>query len=171
MKKCVFVLLLTVGVLITGCGNKEENITKEIFQEETSVEENMPVEEEISEEESEENGINDYMDSVKEQSESIRNYLEHEAMTQSDMNGKAQELYELWDNALNYLWGEIKSSLSEEEFSVLLEEQRSWIAEKEREVENAGKEVEGGSLYPLVTYEKAAEITEKRVYELYELLE
>ena len=30
---------------------------------------------------------------------------------------KSQELYELWDNALNYLLDELESSLSEEEFS------------------------------------------------------
>ena len=37
-------------------------------------------------------------------------------------------------------------------------------------MEEAGKEVEGGSMYPLITNTKAAEITEERVYEFYELL-
>ena len=45
-----------------------------------------------------------------------------------------------------------------------------WIAEKEKAVEEAGKEVEGGSMYSLVVNMKAAELTEERVYELYELL-
>lgn len=86
------------------------------------------------------------------------------------MNVKSQELYELWDGALNYLWSELKNDLTEEEFEQLLEEQRIWIAEKEKATEEAGKDVEGGSLYALLVYTESAKITEERVYELYELL-
>ena len=86
------------------------------------------------------------------------------------MNIKSQELYDLWDGALNDLWDKLQYNLSEEEFSKLLDEQRTWIAEKEKFVEEAGKEVEGGSLYSLVVNMEAAKITEERVYELYELL-
>lgn len=64
----------------------------------------------------------------------------------------------------------LKNELSEEEFQPLLEEQRAWIRKKEAEVEEAGKEVEGGSLYPLITYTIAADLTEERTYELYEML-
>ena len=71
---------------------------------------------------------------------------------------------------MNDLWDEVKRSLPEEEFEKLLEEQRIWIAEKEKSVETAGKEFEGGSLYPLVVNAEAAKITEERVYKLYELL-
>ena len=63
-----------------------------------------------------------------------------------------------------------KQRLSEDEFKVLLEEQREWIIDKEAAVKETGKEVEGGSLYALVVNMKAAEITEERVYELYEIL-
>ena len=45
---------------------------------------------------------------LEEQSDAIRYFLENEAMTQSDMNVKSQELYTLWDDALNYLWGELQ---------------------------------------------------------------
>lgn len=111
-----------------------------------------------------------YITSIEEQSDGIKYALENEVVTQAEMNGKSQELYELWDGALNYLWGELKNVLSEEEFEELRDEQRLWIAQKEEAVENAGKEFEGGSLYPTIVNTEAAEITEKRVYELYELL-
>lgn len=52
--------------------------------------------------------VESYMSSLKEQSDAIRYFLENEAMTQSDMNVKSQELYTLWDDALNYLWGELQ---------------------------------------------------------------
>ena len=71
---------------------------------------------------------------------------------------------------MNTLWAELKEQLPEEEFAELLDEQRTWIAEKEQSMLDAGKEVEGGSVYSLVVNMKAAEITEARVYELYELL-
>ena len=116
------------------------------------------------------NYIDDLMASTKEWALTIRASLEHDTLTQADMNVKAMELYETWDAALNTLWSELKERLSEDEFNVLLEEQRVWIADKEAAVQEAGKEVEGGSLYALVVNMKAAEITEARVYELYEML-
>lgn len=114
--------------------------------------------------------LEDYMELLKEQSDVIKNSLEKESLSQADMNVKSQELYELWDGALNYLWSELKNDLTEEEFEQLLEEQRIWIAEKEKATEEAGKDVEGGSLYALLVYTESAKITEERVYELYELL-
>ena len=114
--------------------------------------------------------IDDMMDATKEWDLTVRASLEHDDLNQAEMNIKAQELYEIWDAALNTLWTELKDELSEDEFAKLLEEQRAWIGEKERAVEEAGKEYEGGSIYGLIVYTKAADITEKRVYELYELL-
>lgn len=53
-----------------------------------------------------------------------------------------------------------------ETMRALTDEQLAWIAEKEAAVEAAGAGYEGGSLYPLVTNTKAAELTKARVYEL-----
>ena len=114
--------------------------------------------------------IEDMIAASEEWALTIRASLEHDTLTQADMNVKAMELYENWDAALNTLWSELKERLPEDEFNVLLEEQRVWIADKEAAVKEAGKEVEGGSLYALVLNMKAAEITEARVYELYEML-
>ena len=38
-------------------------------------------------------------------------------------------------------------------------------------MEEAGEEAKGGSLEPLLRNDKAAELTEKRVYELYQIWE
>ena len=114
--------------------------------------------------------VDDYMISIEEQSDIIKTSLEQDALTQSDMNSKSQELYELWDNALNYLWSELKRILPEEEFLELQDEQLVWITEKEAAQKEAGSEVEGGSLYPLVVNGRGAAITEERVYEFYEIL-
>jgi len=152
-------LILAIAFFVTGCVN--EDVKAPQADGENYVVENIT---------SENKNLDDYMTSVKESSDAIKKSLENDALTQTDMNIKSQELYEIWDEVLNYLWGELKNSLPDEEFVKLQDKQRIWIAEKEKEVEEAGKEFEGGSIYPLVVNREAARITEERVYELYELL-
>lgn len=100
----------------------------------------------------------------------IRNSLAHDPLDQAEMNIKSADLYVIWDDLLNALWAEVKNSLSEDGFQALLEEQRSWIAEKEKAVEEAGEEFAGGTMQHMVMNLKAADLTKERVYELYELL-
>lgn len=179
MKKNLILLLLTAVLCLSGC-----------IKEETAVPETPPVTEATTESPTTEAAtesttvettaetapgydtgrLAEYLASVQEESDSIQYYLEHEALYQADMNSASQELYDLWDGALNYLWGELKAILPEEEFAVLLEEQRTWITEKEAAAAEAGEEVAGGSLYPLVVNSKAAKLTEERVWQLFALL-
>ena len=170
MKKSVVLLALILALLMSGCGKGDAPDTEPLPDADVeSVEEGDDA---AAQEESgtEPTDYAAYMASVEEESRAICDFLENEAMTQADMNAKSQELYELWDGALNYLWGEVKKQLPEEEFDKLLEEQLAWIEAKEEAVAEAGTEVEGGSLYPLVVNSKAAELTEERVYQLYELV-
>lgn len=165
MKKRALVLSLVMAICMVGCGNegaKESN--------ESQTTENTKNNESETNE-SETDDLDDYMTSIKEQADNIKASLREETLTQSEMNIKSQELYELWDEALNNLWGKLEKKLSEEDFSKLQDEQRTWIAEKEKSVEEAGKDVEGGSLYSMVVNMEAARITEEHVYELYELLD
>ena len=177
MKKMIVMFLLAMTVCITGCSDKEEEkVQVSVETEEETAMEDAAEQEADNTEQAEtpsydKSIVDDYMASVEEQSESIKNFLEYDDMTQLDMNEKSQELYEIWDGALNYLWGELKTILSDAEFEELLEEQRAWISEKESAVEEAGKEVEGGSMYALVVSSKAAELTEERVYELYAMFQ
>jgi len=142
MKKSILILIFVITLFISACENKDIQ-SPDIYE---------------------------YIISIEEQSKSIKSFLEHDALTQTDMNMKSQELYELWDNALNFLWDELKVNLSQEDFEKLLDEQRIWIAEKEKMIQEAGNEVKGGSIYLLVVNSEAAQITEERVYELYEIL-
>lgn len=183
MKKIFLILIMASMFLTTGCAKEEEKTPESLpTTEDTYVNDSGSIPTENTRQENTETELNDlptadmemkwddYIASVKEQSDSIKTSLEQEVLTQADMNEKSRELYELWDDALNYLWGELKNCLSEEEFAKLLAEQRIWITEKEKAVEEAGKEFEGGSMYALVVNGEAAKITEERAYELYELL-
>ena len=114
--------------------------------------------------------IDDMMASAEYRSDTVKTSLEQDNLSQLEMNTKSKELYDIWDEILNTLWGELKETLSEEEFAELLEEQRAWIGEKETAVEEAGKMYEGGSMYLLAVNMEAADWTEARVYELYDML-
>jgi len=91
---------------------------------------------------------------------------EDPSLTQADMNTLSAEIYQVWDGVLNDLWKKLKVTLDEKTWNSLLEEQRTWITEKEAEVKQAGEEVGGGSLAPLVANQRAAKLTRERVYEL-----
>lgn len=174
-KTLIAILIFAVTVLAVGCSNSSE-VSSTLPPAETAtppLEEQsdtaVNIEEPVTPEYDME-ALNEYMASITGQSELIRDALEEDPLNQYEMNSKSQELYELWDGALNYLWGEIKNTLPEDKFSTLLDEQLLWIADKEKAVEEAGKAFEGGSMYALTVNMEAADITEERVYELYELL-
>ena len=162
MKKILFLLLLTIAVCASGCGKEDGNTPQE--PQKTEAEQNVPSREDILD------SLNDYLASIKEQADAINTSFENDILTQQEMNIKAEELYKLWDDALNHVWGVLKNSLPEEEFAQLLDGQHTWIDAKEKAVEEAGKEVEGGSMYLLVVNSEAARLTEERVYELYDMI-
>lgn len=194
MKKYALLWLLAVALLVSGCTGRVsdaqqttaatteaavQNTTEETTaatQAETettaSTETTGPENTEAQQTESADTNseLDDYMASLKAQADAIKTSLQQDSLSQSEMNQKAYELYVLWDDALNDLWGKLQDSLPEDEFDTLLDEQIQWIEDKENAVEEAGREYEGGSIYPLITYSEAADITENRVYELYELL-
>ena len=91
---------------------------------------------------------------------------QEEAETQGDMNVAAKEMYQLWDDTLNTIWGFLEESLDKTDMDALRKEESEWIASKEAEVQAVGEETGGGSLQPLVEAMKAAEMTKARVYEL-----
>ena len=94
-----------------------------------------------------------------------------EAPTQLEMNRLSEELYLVWDDTLNAIWATLKEELDADAMEDLTAEQLEWIAAKEDAVQAAGAEVEGGSMYPTITFGEAAKWTKERVYELAEYLD
>lgn len=97
--------------------------------------------------------------------------MQEEAVTQTEMNETAKEMYQLWDDTLNAVWRLLEENLNEDDMEVLRKEERAWIASKDAEVQAVGLENGGGSLQPLLEAMKAAELTKTRVYELAEYVE
>ena len=84
--------------------------------------------------------------------------------TQMEMNEYSEQLYKLWDDELNRLWKVLKEELSSTEMAKLLEEQRTWIAEKEKAINEIGTAT---TMNENMTGE---DLTRRRVYELLEYL-
>lgn len=107
---------------------------------------------------------------IEKQSEKMNNQLKNEDLNQSEMNLLAKDIYVLWDDEINKIWGYLKATLDTDAMDNLTSVQREWIVKKEKEVKKAGSEYEGGSMRPMAEYLKGAELTRDRVYELIELL-
>lgn len=163
MKKIVLFLMLAVVILTaafaTGCANAAPDAN--VNQENTAAEQNNALSIEA---------IDEYLASVKAQSDAINTSFENDPLTQTEMNLKAMELSELWDGALNYMLDALKTRMSEDEYSKLQNDQLTWIAERDKAIAEAGAEFEGGSFYSFIVNTEAAGLTEKRVNELYEML-
>lgn len=92
------------------------------------------------------------------------------AESQSEINDDSQKRYEVMDECLNYIWNLIKNDTDENAYQKILEEQRTWIADKEAKAKAASDEYGEGSAGTAAYYDKSAELTMTRCEELIEYL-
>lgn len=92
------------------------------------------------------------------------------ALTQEDINVLSGELYRLWDDELNSIWGRLKAILPADTMEQVTDEEIAWINEKETAMEAAGLEAADGSMQLMLENLKGAELTKARVYVLAEYL-
>lgn len=115
--------------------------------------------------------LKQFMENEEAFADSLENSIENDPLTQLEYNEKTQNLYEVWDFALNKTWDVLKQVKDEETMKALTAEEREWIALKEQTVDEVGAAYEGGSMQAMVRNQKAAEMTKDRVYELLKLLD
>lgn len=97
------------------------------------------------------------------------NYLET-AETQSEINSESGIVYKKWDALLNEVYQYLKTIMSDSEFEQLQEDEIAWITKKEKAIEAAGAEWEGGSGEPMARNLTAIQYTEERCYYLISLI-
>lgn len=186
MKKILLTLLLS-AFLLSGCGAKDsgDSIPVETNQPSESTSNSEQTEEpeqtedtKQTEEDSSQQSLSEriameisYSEEREKEVDKEIEKMQEEAVTQSEMNETAEEMYQLWDDTLNVVWGLLEANLNEADMEVLRKEEREWIVFKDAEVQAAGQENGGGSLQPLLEAMKAAELTKTRVYELAEYAE
>lgn len=82
------------------------------------------------------------------------------------MKDAVAQVYEWWDDELNYVYQQLKQTLSDEEFQTLKEEELDWIAARDGEAEKVAEQWEGGSDQIIAVTEREIELTKERTYEL-----
>ena len=176
MKRSIYMKIITVlaaVLLCTACGGDNSSETAPTEQNTQAID--TVIDGDNSSEMTPTEQNTQVMDTViaaaAEEAAHLEEMLQNEPLTQMKMNETAGAIYTIWDDALNDIWGMLKETLDDETMAQLKTEQLDWIAQKEAAVQEAGAEVEGGSMYPLVTNLKAAELTEERVYVLAEYLQ
>lgn len=92
--------------------------------------------------------------------------LEDSATDQVSMNRTSGEIYEMWDEELNYVYQQLKKTLTEDEFQLLKEEEIEWIEYRDQLADDAAQEWAGGSGMPMAVNTALSEATKARVYEL-----
>ena len=115
--------------------------------------------------------LKETVDFTEEWVESLESSIMNDNLSQAEMNEKSQLMYEFWDGQLNKAWGILKENLDADTMANLTQEQLEWIAMKEQSMKEAGQEVEGGSMYGMVVYQRGARLTKDRVYELMKIVD
>lgn len=104
------------------------------------------------------------------QADALEQRLQTENLTQEEMNKLSNELYKVWDAQLNVTWKQLKRTLDANAMEALTKEQREWIKERDKKIQEAGAGYEGGSIQPMLMDMEGAEQTKTRCYELFEYL-
>lgn len=92
------------------------------------------------------------------------------AQTQTELNQLAGQKYQVWDNELNSVWKRLEGTLSKDAMERLRAEERTWISQKEKAMQQEAAAFGGGSMASMAYAEKGTELTRARVYVLAEYL-
>ena len=92
------------------------------------------------------------------------------AQTQTELNELAGQKFQVWDNELNSVWKRLENTLSKDAMERLRTEERTWISQKEKAMQQEAAAYGSGSMASMAYAEKGTELTRARVYVLAEYL-
>ena len=84
----------------------------------------------------------------------------------ADMSNATTELSEAWENELNTVYSLLMEKLPKVEKIKLEKEQKAWLKSRNIKAKEAAKEVEGGTMEPLLFDASIKDLNEKRAIEL-----
>ena len=169
----IIVFVLLAALFLSGCDTNEV-VERENLKNSENIQETAQETMQVTSESTEapiDIDVQGMLAEAEEAAAALQKKLTEDAsLKQSDMNVLSNDIYLIWDDLLNEIWAVLKDTLDENTMNALLEEQRAWITMKEGEVKKASDVYGGGSMAPLVSNQKGAELTRTRVYELAEYL-
>ncbi|MGL6106859.1 lysozyme inhibitor LprI family protein [Romboutsia sp.] len=190
---CSLLVIIVGGIFIKNINNNKNNTYSQIesqieledeinYDESQSYENKESVENEdyevVDETESvvaEESTSEDSQQNLKDEYIQKLNSIEEEASTLSydgstvEMKETSSTVLKKWDDALNEIYGVLKTQLSSSEMESLKVEQREWIVTRDAGAKESASEFEGGSMYDLEYTESLSRQTKERCYELVEI--
>lgn len=92
--------------------------------------------------------------------------LMSQAQTASEMEQVSGWQYTVWDAELNNLWSRMSNNIGADTKAEIFEEQRTWIAIKDKAVSEATSNYQAGSRGGIMEMETSAIFTRNRVYKL-----
>ncbi len=171
MKKKIIILMTLTCLCLAGCGKQQDiqssvSTETQVSTEKATEETSETISEDSTETEASEPSMSSaalIIEEAEKESEILEKKLAEDAsLTQLDMNNISQEIYNIWHNTMNELW----NSLDEETQKELLQDQRSWIMEKERKMGKAGAEYGTGSMATMAINQCGYELIKERINEL-----
>ncbi|WLR42746.1 lysozyme inhibitor LprI family protein [Bacillus carboniphilus] len=111
---------------------------------------------------------NDKLDEVENSVRVLESKLQ-KSETQTEMNELQADIHQMWDDALNEIYGVLKGQLTNNEFRKLREEQLNWINERDAIAEEEASVYQGGSLETFQLLNTKAKLTKERCYELVDI--
>lgn len=178
--KEIVICLLFFSMLLTACSVKDSEGVN-------TIEDNKPITAVTEENENittddEENNEAENSDELEEEVQSKRQaYLDKYSEIETELKVSLEEKYngttvdmreaaatelESWDDFLNEVYGVLQLQLPEDEMNVVREEQIQWLTIRDSKAEESAKEVEGGTMEPLVYEISLGQSTKERSYEL-----
>ena len=115
--------------------------------------------------------IRDSLEWMEDSTASIKAELAGGALTQTEREEWASSLAEIWDGALDDLWGCLEQRLDPAELEPLAAEQAEWLAWREEQVVQAGAAPHEGCTQAIAEDMAAAELARDRVCELLDWLD
>lgn len=154
--------------------NSEVDSTTDSSSDDTQTEQVPTTDEENEEVADEGNSDSDVIDSKKEEYLQMLDEIEAELQnkpigeTQIEMEQFETEAYEIWDDALNKVYGALETQLPPDQMEKVREEQRKWIKLKYENARKEAAQYEGGSMESLTYIATQGKMTKERCYELVE---
>ena len=115
--------------------------------------------------------IRDSLEWMEDSTASIKAELTGGALTRTEREEWAASLTEIWDGALDDLWGCLEQRLDPAELEPLAAEQAEWLAWREEQVVQAGAAPHEGCTQAIAEDMAAAELARDRVCELLDWLD
>ncbi|PRR81843.1 lysozyme inhibitor LprI family protein [Clostridium vincentii] len=166
---CVFLIML-VSLTLISCGDSEDK--KAVDKSTTTEEEAVTSDTEdakdttVDNEKVENSEKQIYIDKLDNINAGLTDLDMLYKGSATDMKTAVNEEYTRWDNALNEIYGVVRTKLSTIEMSNLEKEEFQWIKDKEATAKEASSKFKGGTAEILMYTESLANTTKDRGYEL-----